>query len=229
MAVDMSFLLADDDYYAPWDTVDPGPRYHPGGMPEAWTHRDDGAWTHWARAGLDFPDQGWKVHVSSSLGNAQAVLTVVALACVEHGIPFKHLAGRQMFLFAHDKHAARVQSGKFCTLYPRDEEQCRTMLLRLADDLSGIDGPYVLTDRRFGESECVSYRYGAFRGRTRLDADGMRVDTMIGPDGQEIDDERRPRFWLPVRAGTAVGWHWLYSSNRFRVSPFSRPGRCPVR
>jgi hypothetical protein len=197
MAVDMSFLLADDDYYAPWDTVDPGERFHPGPLPDGWVRRDDGAWTHWGPSGPHLPDQGWKVHVSSSLANAAAVLTIVALACAEHGVAFKHLAGRQMFLHAHDKHAARVQSGKFCTLYPPDRELARTMLLRLAGDLSGIDGPYVLTDRRFGESACVSYRYGAFRGRSRLDADGMRVETMIGPDGREIDDERRPRFWLP--------------------------------
>jgi hypothetical protein len=193
----MSFLIADQDYYEPWDTVDPGPRYDAGLMPAGWTRRDSGAWTHWGPAGLILPDQGWKVHVSSSLPNAQSVLAVVSTACAELGVPFKHLAGRHMFLLAHDKHANRVQSGKFCTLYPPTEQCALRTLRRLEMELSGISGPFVLTDRRFGASECVSYRYGAFRGRIRIDAEGNQVPTMVGPHGREIDDERRPAFHLP--------------------------------
>jgi hypothetical protein len=194
---DMSFLLADQDYYEPWDTADPGPRYRAGPMPSGWTCQDAGPWTHWSPAGCALPDQGWKVHVSSSLVNAQSVLAVVSAACAELGVPFKHLAGHGTFLVMHGKHATRVQAGKFCALYPPTESCALLVLRRLEADLSGIDGPLVLTDRRFGASECVSYRYGAFRTRTRVDADGNRVHSMLGPDGQEIDDERLPRFQLP--------------------------------
>ncbi len=197
MAVDMSLLIADQDFYEPWDTTDPGPRYDAGAMPPGWTRRDSGAWTHWGPADLLLPDQGWKVHVSSSLTNAQSVLAVVSAACAASGVPFKHLAGRRLFLLAHDKLANRVQSGKFCALYPPTEQAALRILRRLADDLSGIGGPYVLSDRRFGTSECVSYRYGAFRRRFRVDAEGNRVDTMAGTDGREVDDERRPEFRLP--------------------------------
>jgi hypothetical protein len=197
VALDMSYLVADDDYYEPWDAADPGPRFGAGRMPTGWARRHSGAWTHWGPAGLVLPEQGWKVHVSSSLANAQSVLAVVSTACAEFGVPFKHLAGRETFLMAHDKHANRVQSGKFCTLYPPTEKCALRMLRRLAEDLSGVSGPLVLSDRRFGASECVSYRYGAFRGRTRVDAEGAQVYTMLGPDGREIDDERRPVFHLP--------------------------------
>ncbi|MBW8792378.1 MAG: class III lanthionine synthetase LanKC [Streptomyces sp.] len=197
MVVDMSFLVADRDYYEPWDTADPGPRYRAGRMPDGWIRRDQGAWTHWSPADGVLPDQGWKVHVSSSLANAQSVLAVVAATGADLGVAFKHLAGRRMFLLAHDKHAARVQSGKFCTLYPPTQECAWLVLRRLEKDLAGIRGPFVLTDRRFGASECVSYRYGAFRGRMRVDADGTRVDTIVGVDGRVIDDERRPQFQLP--------------------------------
>lgn len=198
VAVDMSFLVADKDYYEPWGSAEPGPRYHAGPVPDGWLRRESGAWTHWAPAGQVSPEQGWKVHVSSALANAQSVLAVVSLVCADLGIPFKHLAGRHMFLRVHDKHAPRVQSGKFCTLYPSSEQEALVVLRRLAAELSGINGPYVLTDRRFGASECVSYRYGAFRGRTRVDADGTRVNTMLGMDGREVDDERRPAFHLPA-------------------------------
>ena len=197
MAIDLSFLIANRDYYEPWDSVDPGARYRTEKMPANWVRHDLGAWTHWVNPGAVLPDQGWKVHVSSSLENAQSVLTVVSMACVDLGVPFKHLAGRRMFLLAHDKHSPRAQSGKFCTLYPPTRECAWQLLRRLEADLAGMSGPYVLTDRRFGTSECVSYRYGAFRGSTRVDADGARVETMTGIDGMQVDDERKPRFQLP--------------------------------
>jgi Protein kinase domain/Lanthionine synthetase C-like protein len=199
VALDMSFLVADRDYYEPWDTADPGARYRAGRMPQGWRHREQGAWTHWSPTGIavPVPEQGWKVHVSSSLANAQSVLAVVSSACADMDIPFKHLVGHRTFLLAHDKHATRVQSGKFCTLYPPTVECAWEVLRRLEADLSGISGPFVLTDRRFGASECVSYRYGAFRGGVRVGADGTRIFTIAGADGQEIVDERRPEFYLP--------------------------------
>ena len=197
MAVDMSFLAAGPDQYEPWDSGDPGSRYDAGPMPAGWVRRDSGAWTSWEHGACVLPGQGWKVHVSSSLENAQSVLAVVVAACVEAGVAFKHLAGRRMFLLAHDKHAQRVQSGKFCTLYPPTEKCAARLLERLESDLSGISGPYVLSDRRFGASECVSYRYGAFRGRVRVNAEGERVHILVGPDGADVDDERLPEFRPP--------------------------------
>jgi hypothetical protein len=197
VAVDMSFLAAGPDYYEPWDSSDPGSRYDAGPMPAGWVRQDLGAWTHWGREKSVLPGQGWKIHVSSSLENAQSVLMVVVAACVEAGVAFKYLAGRRMFLLAHDKHANRVQSGKFCTLYPATEKCAARLLERLESDLSGIGGPYVLSDRRFGTSECVSYRYGAFRGRVRVNAEGERVHLLVGPDGDDIDDERLPEFRPP--------------------------------
>lgn len=197
MALDLSFLLADDDFYESWDFGDPGKRYLPFGVPPEWSSQDVGPWTFWTYPGAHWPEQAWKIHVSSSLANAQAVLEVVSTACAELHIPFKHLTGRTFFLHAHAKHADRVQSGKFCALYPRDTVRCRAILERLAIDLAGIGGPYVLTDRRFADSTCVSYRYGSFTSRSRLTADGTMVHTMLAPDGTEIDDERLPEFRLP--------------------------------
>jgi len=195
--IDMSYLVADKDFYAPSDAADPGTRYHAEPMPAGWTKRDSGVWVHWMPAGSILAESGWKVHVSSSLTNAQSVLSVVSAVCAESGIQFKHLAGKHTFLLMHSKHATRVQSGKFCAIYPQTQEAALAVMRRLETELAGISGPYVLTDRRFGDSMCVSYRYGAFRGRTRIDGDGYQVHTMLGPDGQEIDDERKPTFHLP--------------------------------
>ncbi|WP_378730271.1 class III lanthionine synthetase LanKC [Nocardia brasiliensis] len=197
MLQDTAFTFAHPDYYEPFDRTDPGRRYNPTRRPAGWTRRESDVWTHWAPPNAELPEQGWKVHVSSALGSAQQVLDVVSAACVELGVSFKHLTGRQYFLWMHGKHGSRVQSGKFCALYPPTPQLAYALLERLERELSGVAGPYVLTDRRFGSSRCVSYRYGAFRPRHRLQSDGTRTPTMLALDGTEVPDERRPGFLLP--------------------------------
>jgi len=194
---DLHFTLADPDFYAPVAAADAGLRYAPAGLPEDWTHSAHDVWAAWTPPGTELPGQGWKIHVSTAAANASAVVDVVAAACVEFGVAFKHLAGRNYFLWLHSKHSSRVQSGKFCTLYPPDQRVAGELLRRLDRDLAGVAGPFVLTDRRFGTSRCVSYRYGAFRRHERLEADGTRTLVMVTPDGEAIPDERVPAFRLP--------------------------------
>ena len=198
MRYDLHFTLADPDFYAPVATADPGPRYSPAGLPEDWTRSAQDVWVSWAPPGGELPGQGWKIHVSTAAANASVVVDVVASACVEFGVAFKHLAGRNYFLWLHSKHSSRVQSGKFCTLYPPDRRVAGELLRRLERDFAGVGGPFVLTDRRFGTSRCVSYRYGAFRRRERLEADGTTTPVMVTPDGRAIPDERVPAFRLPA-------------------------------
>ncbi|HEU5469254.1 MAG TPA: class III lanthionine synthetase LanKC [Actinophytocola sp.] len=197
MIFDASFTFANADYYAPLAAADPGLRYLPSRPPAGWVRRDFDVWTEWAPPGAHVPEQGWKVHVSAALVHAQVVLDVVTAACADHGVPFKHLAGRNFFLGLHGKHANRAQSGKFCAAYPQTPELAGELLRRLEHDLAGVSGPYVLTDRRFGASACVSYRYGSFRGGGRMEADGTTTHTVRAVDGSEVPDERRAEFLLP--------------------------------
>lgn len=197
MLQDTAFTVADPDYYEPYELTDPGRRYNPTHPPAGWTRREFEVWTHWSPPDAELPAQGWKVHVSSALGSAQQVLDVVSAACADLGVAFKHLTGRQYFRWLHAKHGSRVQSGKFCAIYPSTPQLAYVLLERLERELSGVAGPYVLTDRRFGSSQCVSYRYGAFRARHRLQPDGTKLPTMLAVDGSEIPDERRPEFLLP--------------------------------
>ncbi|MEV0247306.1 class III lanthionine synthetase LanKC [Nocardia sp. NPDC050712] len=198
MLHDAAFLLADPDYFQPVERTDPGPRYAPAVPPPGWRRGESGVWTHWLPPGVELPDQGWKVHVSSSLDNTHLVLDIVAKICGELGVPFKHLTGRTFFGWLHSKHGNRVQSGKFCALYPPTPQSAHEVLVRLERALDGVAGPYVLTDRRFGTSQCVSYRFGAFRATYRLQADGSKLPTMRAVDGSEVPDERRPEFFLPA-------------------------------
>ena len=192
------FTIAHPDYYEPFELSPAGAPYRPSAAPAGWEQRSTDVWTMWVPAGAAVAESGWKVHVSSSLANAQDVLDIVARVCAEFGIPFKHISGRRYFLWLHNKHGNRAQSGKFCALYPATPELAHELLVRLERELDGFAGPYVLTDRRFGSSSCVSYRYGAFRPRYLLNADGTRTPSLLDSAGRDIPDQRRPEFALPA-------------------------------
>lgn len=191
-------LMADEQFYAPLRPAPDAPgRLAPADVPDGWSARDNGVWRHWSRAGLAVAAQGWKVHVSAVPDRLGPVLDRVARACFDAGVPFKHLATRDAYLLVHQKHSPRVQAGKFCAAYPGDAGTARRLMERLSRDLAGEVGVYVLTDRRFGDSKVVHYRYGAFTRRERLLLDGTRQPMVRDSDGNDVPDERRPSFVLP--------------------------------
>ena len=138
------------------------------------------------------------MHVSARLERAKHVLDVVTEVCAAHGVAFKHLRTPEGFLWLHHKHGPRHQSGKFCAAYPASHRRARRLMEALEPALADERGPYVLTDRRFGSSSVVSYRYGSFTPRYRLRPDGTRSPVLTALDGTEVTDERLPRFHLPA-------------------------------
>ena len=195
----VEFTFADPDFYVPperWEGSDV--RYAPSRPPVGWSCQENGFWARWMPKGHVMAAQGWKVHVSARLERAQQVLDVVTEVCAERGVAFKHLRTQEGFLWLHHKHGPRHQSGKFCAAYPADHHAAGRLMTALESALAGERGPYVLTDRRFGSSSVVSYRYGAFTPRYRLRPDGTRSPILTAPDGTEVTDERLPRFRLPA-------------------------------
>lgn len=198
VAIEYDFTLADATFYEPVSAANPGTRYLPAEMPTPWQSVESDIWTNWFAPGVTtIVEAGWKVHVSSSRESAAAVLDIVARTAVEHGIAFKHLTGTRFFALMHGKHSSRAQSGKFCALYPNSEELARTLMTALAERLADYSGPYVLSDRRFQDSSCVYYRYGAFRPHHTLQVDGTRRYELRTAEGTMIPDERKPEFLLP--------------------------------
>ena len=190
--------LADKEYYAPLATMaDPGPRFSPGRPPSYWLRAERDIWTVWSPPHSRPAEQGWKIHVSARLERAQHVLDTVAEVCFAQGVPFKHISARTFFLVLHHKHGNRAQAGKFCAIYPPDTETARRLLGLLCEALGDEDGPYILSDRRLGDSRTVHYRYGAFSSRGRLLPDGTVQGLVRDGSGRDVADERRPYFVLP--------------------------------
>ncbi|HKT00799.1 MAG TPA: class III lanthionine synthetase LanKC, partial [Rugosimonospora sp.] len=164
----------------------------PGGWDRALA--DD--WVVYGPRDDDLPLQGWKVHVSACLDNAERILTTVWQYCVPRGIGFKFLRGPQMLLMRNAKYAARGSSGKFVTVYPHGEAELERVCAQLGALLAGEPGPYVLSDLRYGDGP-VYVRYGSFAARYCLSGDGQVVPAIADPDGNLVPDQRGPVFTVP--------------------------------
>jgi class III lanthionine synthetase len=198
MIATYGYVLANDDFYLPLsDVAEVGREFTPSNAPAGWTATDHGMWRNWRADDAGVPEEGWKVHVSSRLDRAQDVLDTVAETCFSEGVSFKHIRGRLFFLAVHHKHGPRQQAGKFCAAYPRDEATARRLMDRLAVALRDAAGPYILTDRRYGESQVVHYRWGSFMLRGRRRPDGRQDWLVRDGFGHDVVDERGPAFSLP--------------------------------
>lgn len=198
---DFLFLLADRDFYEPLgryranrrDFAELAERI----LPPRWRLSRRNLWFDCDPPGVELPAQGWKIHVSATVGNSAPVLATTARLLCERCVPFKFVADKTLLFLVNGKRWNRGGAGKFITIYPADERQCGEILERLEQGLTGYCGPYILSDRRFRDSSLVHYRYGGFRPLKRLSVDGRPVHVIEAPDHAFVDDDRMPFFHLP--------------------------------
>lgn len=168
-------------------------------LPEApsdWSCVDMDTWRVLRPQGSTVPVQGWKVHVSSGLANAEFVLRETYAYCIRTHTAFKYLRSRNILLARNSKYAPRPASGKLITIYPRDDDQLATILDELGALLDGQEGPYVLSDLRIGAGP-LYVRYGGFLERSTVTEDGSLVPAIQRPDGTLVPDQRKPGFHVP--------------------------------
>lgn len=158
-----------------------------------------GMWWNYRRNPV-LPAQGWKIHVSADQRNLYDIGKVVTGYLISHGIDFKIALDVNMFEMLNSKSMARGSSGKFITIYPRDDDQFRACLADLAKLLGDAEGAYVLSDMRYRDSKALYFRYGQLLDTHTVDAIGRKKPYIVGPDGP-ISDERQATFvqpwWLP--------------------------------
>lgn len=167
-------------------------------LPEGWSLQHRNLWWDCSPPKARIPDQGWKIHLSATLAYAPAILVTAARILFAHQVPFKFVIDRTLLTMVNGKRWHRGGAGKFITLYPRDEAQCRQLLDELHAATIGYAGPYILSDRRYRDSRVVFYRYGGLLPNRRLDVTGKSVLVIEDAAGQAIDDERTPYFQLPA-------------------------------
>ncbi|WP_436772813.1 class IV lanthionine synthetase LanL [Yinghuangia sp. YIM S09857] len=166
-----------------------------------WDIRTDDLWCTVTPRGHELPAQGWKIHVSSATGSAAEVLDRVCDVVVPRGVPFKLAAGTELLRMLNSREADRSSSGKFITVYPRDDIEFVELVDALDLATRGMVGPGVMSDRACRPGSIVHYRYGGFTQRSRLGNDGAYRPTLAAPDGSLVEDSRAAWFapppWAP--------------------------------
>lgn len=165
-------------------------------IPPGWELRPQDDWLVFDPGDVDLPTQGWKIHVSACMDNADRVLDAVWDYCVPSRIEFKFLRSKAALLARVSKYAPRGYSGKLVTIYPPDDAVCEQILRELGERLAGEPGPYILTDLRWGEGP-LFVRYGAFVKRFCVSDTGRVVPAIADERGQLVPDRRDPTFYLP--------------------------------
>ncbi|ANZ40856.1 serine/threonine protein kinase [Lentzea guizhouensis] len=160
-----------------------------------WRTHVRGVWRSLAPVHITLPAQGWKIHVSATMDNAERVLAVVFDYCLAVGTAFKHLRTKSILLASNSKYALRSASGKLMTIYPRDDAELARVLTDLSAALEGEPGPYILSDLRYRTGP-LYLRYGGFLPRW-VEHNGVRVPAIETPDGTLVPDVRKPVFHLP--------------------------------
>ncbi|GAA3102914.1 class III lanthionine synthetase LanKC [Streptomyces rectiviolaceus] len=200
------YCLADRHFYETPDRLSVGgtaPEFGTAGrpVPQGWRSAREGDWLTFIPVdegghARPAPQQGWKIHVSATLENADRVAAAVWDHCVPRAVPFKFIAGRHLLHLRNSKYAGRDGSGKFATLYPADDHQLQAILSELGQALEGVEGPYILTDLRWQEGP-LYVRYGAFTRRMCVNERGSLVLAIENDRGVLVPDSRDPAFRVP--------------------------------
>ncbi len=195
-----AYQLVDPTFFEPFDRYQPNAAHYVNFvhayLPDGWRTGRKGVWAFCHPPQDALPTQGWKIHLSATLYNARAVLASAVPVLVSRSVPFKFAADRRIFGLMSGKNWARGGSGKFMTVYPRDDAEFRVLVELLHNETKGLAGPYILSDARYKDG-IVYYRYGTIRPVESLDKDGRRVTHLVGPNGERQVDERNPVFTVP--------------------------------
>jgi len=167
-------------------------------LPGHWGAKRAQLWYMCSPRNISLPPQGWKIHISATIVNARDIVTRTADVLASANTAFKFVADLTLLRILNEKGSNRAHSGKFITIYPTESAACEILLARLAETLQSFSGPYILSDRRYKNSETVFFRYGGILPSSQpVDVSGVRPSKIYNPDGEGIEDERVPYFRVP--------------------------------
>ncbi|MCY8810021.1 class III lanthionine synthetase LanKC [Bacillus atrophaeus] len=161
-----------------------------------WKQNTDIDWSYCINTKKKMPKQGWKIHITTDIDEAQKTLDTVLPYLINNEISFKFVPNERQLLFKNSKNGDRSSSGKFITIYPYDNKTFLTLLSELDSLTKPLKkGPYILNDKRWKYSN-VFFRYGAFVSMY-VNKDGQNVPAIQRPDGTLIPDVRAPYYEVP--------------------------------
>lgn len=163
-------------------------------IPSIWRRSERGDWLSFS-TDANVPDQGWKIHASSCLHNAEKVLRAVWRYCVPRGIAFEFLRSPAAFFTRVSRYAADDSSCELVTIYPADNDQCQRILNELGARLAGEPHPRLLDCLRW-EKGPLHVSYGSFAPRECRD-DAGRIVPAVEDDHGNLVPERHGQPFTP--------------------------------
>jgi hypothetical protein len=178
---------------------------------------EDSIWRYSRESLDDDPTQGWKLHISATILNANTVFETVAPYLNSCGILFKAPRSLQELQKINSGlFYGYCQVGKFITVYPRSGGEAVLLARRLHQLTCGMRAPAVPFDLRFRSDGCVYYRYGSFEPLVIENPDGTQTPAMRDRDGKLVPDVRDSETAKP---------HWV--TNPF-IDEHLQPANDPV-
>jgi len=203
------FSVLDSEFWFPLELKPRSPEYRSvvdGVLPPGeWAAAPQGVWTYLQPRGWNGARQGWKLHVSATPSNAAAVLETVAAVLRDDPAAFKFASDPSILHAILSKNWPREGGGKFITIYPATDEHFQRLARALAEATAGLDGPYILSDRRVPGSRIVFYRYGEHSAKEGVDPTGASMHPLAGPSGEKTQDTRQGYYTLPSWAEDPYG------------------------
>ena len=166
-------------------------------LPSQWRIYPTHYWTQLVGPEKLLKVQGWKIHISATIDSAKETLAIVAKCCWSANTEFKFATDPYIHHLLLSKNVRLQSGGKFMTIYPSSNEIFDDLLERLHSDLTGFEGPYILSDRQYKDSKVVFYRYGGFRPFEDTDVFGQTKLQILNDSFEYIEDLRLPRFYTP--------------------------------
>ena len=166
-------------------------------LPKEWSLEREGLWVYVTPPTYTFPPQGWKIHISATPYNAISILKHSTEVLISQDTAFKFIVDSKVFQLINDKNWSRGSSGKFITVYPKDEEHFKQVIEALYKVLKNEKGPYILSDKRYKDCKVLYYRYGGIERLYRLNILGIKELGILTPKGEFYKDERKPYYDPP--------------------------------
>lgn len=138
----------------------------------------------------------WKIHVSATTFNYKEIFKIVTDYCIKNSINFKFISNYSLFKQVNGKTSNRVSAGKFIVVYPKKGE-ILSVLENLYKKTSKFEGPYILSDKQYKDSQVLYYRYGEYLP-IRIRNEKGTIGTFIKDNNNQlVRDKRVPYYYLP--------------------------------
>ncbi|QQX80931.1 class III lanthionine synthetase LanKC [Shewanella sp. KX20019] len=166
-------------------------------LPDYWIITRKSIWLSASNGPLNLPLQGFKIHISSVQNEIIDVIEKTVACCIKYGTAFKVICRKDIAGNMNSKSCSRSSAGKLITIYPQNNAIFRTLIDALHVALEANSGPYILSDKRYKDSQVVHYRYGGFLLLPKLQVSGKSVACIKNNTGLLTEDLRTPFYQLP--------------------------------